>query len=76
MDEPTTAPAWTVTQQQETTEPGPTGNYVQGVRISFRTAGGVNGSVFLQASDYTVPAARTAIAARAAQLDAVQSLTG
>lgn len=69
-------PAWTVTGQVETTDQGPDGTYVPGVRISFRTATGANGSVFLPHAQYTVAAVRSAIAARAAVLDEVAGLTG
>lgn len=69
-------PAWTVSQQVETTDVGPSGGYVAGVRVTFRTAGGVTGSVFVDHDNYTVAAVKAAIDTRAAVLDAVAALGG
>lgn len=67
--------AWQVTAQQEVTEPGPTGNFEPGVRVSFRTGGGHAGSVFIPASQYNLNQVRAAVAGQAALLDAVGALT-
>lgn len=72
----TTPPAWTVTQQQETTDVGPAGGYVAGVRVTFRTAGNVVGSVFVPEADYTPDRVKAAIAAKAAAMAAVGALEG
>lgn len=69
-------PAWTITQQQETTDLGPAGTYVTGIKVTFRTATGQVGSVFVASSDYTVPNVSAAVSARAAIVDAVQGLQG
>lgn len=71
-----TPPAWVVTSQQETTDLAPDGTYKAGVRVTFRTAAGTLGSVFLTHQDYTLDVARRTIAERAAVLDAVSGLTG
>lgn len=71
-----TPPAWAITQQLETTDLGPAGAYVSGVRVTFRTVSGVTGSVFVPHTDYTVDAVRRAVAARAAVLEDVAGLTG
>ena len=67
--------AWQVTAQQEVTEPGPTGSFEPGVRVSFRTGGGHTGSVFVPASRYSIDQVRAAVAGQAALLDAVGQLT-
>jgi hypothetical protein len=69
------APAFVVTQQAETTDLGPAGVYVSGVRITFRTASGAIGSVFLPHDSYTVDNAAAAIRAKVIALDTVGALT-
>lgn len=76
MDTDSTAPAWQVTQQQEVTDLGPSGAYVAGVKVTFRTAAGAVGSVFLPHDAYGVEQVRKAISERAATLDAVARLQG
>jgi hypothetical protein len=71
-----TVPAWEVTQQTEATDIGPTGAYVSGVRVTFRTASGAVGSVFVPHTDYTVERVRAAIAARAGVIEGVAGLQG
>lgn len=73
---PTDEPAWTITQQQETSDLGPANTYVSGVRITFRTALGVVGSVFVAATDYTPAKVRQLVGDKAAAVDAVQGMTG
>lgn len=70
------APAWVITQQVETTDLGPDGIYTGGVRVTFRTASGTLGSVFVPHAAYTVEKVRAAVAERAATLDAVAGLQG
>lgn len=69
-------PAWEVTQQVEATDMGPSGTFVSGVRITFRTSAGVVGSVFVPHGDYTVENARRLIAERAAIVAGVSGLRG
>lgn len=69
--------AWTVTGQLPTTRiPEGGTRFVQGVEISFVTAAGHTGTVFVPDAIYTVDAVRAAIAQKAALLDAVGNLTG
>jgi len=69
-------PAWEISGQQETVELGPAGTFVPGVKVSFRTATGDIGSVFLPHDQYTVERARAAVAERAATFSAVRGLKG
>lgn len=76
MDETPAAPAWTITQQSPTSDLGPDGTYVSGIKVTFRTALGVVGSVFVPESGYSEQAVRAAVSARAATADAVAKLQG
>jgi hypothetical protein len=67
---------WAVTSQLETYGPDATGQAVEGVKITFRTGKGVTASVFVPKSRYTPDNARAAIAAQAAAIDAVHTMTG
>ena len=69
-------PAWVVTQQTETSDIGPDGTYVAGVKVTFRTALGVVGSVFVPHRDYTVDTVARLVGERAASMDAVAGLAG
>lgn len=66
-------PAWTVTQQSETTELGPTGTYVQGVRVYARTPAGDIVSVFVPSDQYTADNVTAALTARVATANAVRA---
>lgn len=68
------APLYQVTSQQEDYDRNGAGTFVQGVRVSFRTRAGANGSVFIPYADYTPAKARQLIQARAADMDEVQQL--
>lgn len=72
----TTPAAWTITGQLETADIGPQGTYVPGVKVSFRTAAGLTGSVFVAATDYTTDAVRKAVAAKVATMTEVAGLQG
>ena len=76
MPETPATPAWTITQQTETTDLGPAGTFVAGVRVTFRTAAGVTGSVFVPADGFTVDEVRRMVAAKAAIHDDVAGLQG
>lgn len=69
-------PSWEVTGQQETMDQGPGGSYVQGTKVTFRTASGAVGSVFVPQDQYTVDQVRRLVAERAATMDAVHGLRG
>lgn len=75
MDAPD-VPAWTITQQTPTSDLGPDGTYVSGIKVTFRTAAGVISHVFVPEASYSVEAVRKAVAARALTADAVAGLTG
>lgn len=67
---------WRVTSQTEATDRDVTGNFVDGVRIYFLTAGGATGSIFLSTVGYTAANVRAAISAKAAIMDHISTLTG
>lgn len=73
---PTPAPAWRVTGQVEDTRVGPDGRVETGVKVLFRTAAGVDGSVFVVNAQYNAASVLAAISERVAVLDAVSGLTG
>jgi hypothetical protein len=65
-----------IVSQREDYRPGPTGAFTAGVVITFRTAGGHTGSVFVPDNQYTLDVVRAAVALRAASMDAVGALRG
>jgi hypothetical protein len=73
---PEREPAWTITTQVETFDVGPTGTFVQGVKVGFRTTSGALGSVFVPSDQYTVERVRALVSARAAAMETVAGLTG
>jgi len=73
---PPSGPAWRVTSQQESTQPGPAGTYTKGVNVTFITASGVTASVFVPNAQYNVATVQQMIAERAAALAAVDALQG
>lgn len=72
----TRTPTWTVVGQTEDFGANAAGQYVPGVRVSFRTASGATGSVFIPAAEYTVDRAREVIAQQAVAMEAVSGLQG
>ena len=70
------AKGWTVVGQTETLRPDPAGHVVSGVEVRFRTAKGVEGSVFVPKQFYNVTNVRAAVAAAAQEMDQVQGLSG
>lgn len=68
--------AWTVISQREDFQAGPSGNLTAGVVVTFTTASGITGSVFVPNADYQPEKVRALIAARAASMEAVHKLTG
>lgn len=69
-------PAWTVTGQIEEFQPNDRGQYVPGVTVSFRTAAGHQGSVFVPRTEYNERRALELISAAASTMDAVGALQG
>ena len=67
---------WTVTSQVEAFGIGPNGQPTNGVTVSFRTARGNVGSVFVPRSEYNVQRVRQLVGQQAAQMDAISMLTG
>lgn len=70
-----TTPQWTVTAQQEATIINPAGNAVDVMRVSFQLADGTQASVNVPLSAYSADNVRSAIAAKAETLDAVNGLS-
>jgi hypothetical protein len=76
MTDQPAAPAWTVTNQMETSDLGPAGTFVSGVKVSFRTASGATGSVFVPQADYNVDKVKALIDAKAATAEGIAGLQG
>lgn len=76
MDEVQGPPLWVVTSQQETVDLAPSGAYVTGTRIAFRTRSGAMGSVFVPAPEYTPAAARAKVDKLARDMEAVHNMSG
>lgn len=74
--DPPRSPLWEVTSQQETVDLIPNGSYVTGTRVSFRTRSGALGSVFVSNAEYSVPAVKALLDKRAADLEAIHTMTG
>lgn len=70
------ASSWQVTAQSETTGLTPSGTPAKGVNVTFKTADGTSGSVFIPDANYTADNVKAAIAERVAAFDAVKGLTG
>ena len=77
MSQPTNAlpGSWHVTSTAETTDQNDGGQFVPGIRVSFTTGRGHQGSVFLPVAAATRDNVRAAITARVAQLDAISDLS-
>lgn len=73
---PSVPPTWTVESQSDATELTPNGQVVNGVTVGFVTAGGTHSTVFVPNDVYSVDRVRAAITAKAAQVVAVESLSG
>jgi hypothetical protein len=68
---------WTVTSQTETMDLDQTGNAVPGWKISFMTASGQSGSVFVPNTVYSnVDVVKKMISDRVATITAIAGLTG
>jgi hypothetical protein len=73
---PPATPAWTITAQMEQLKPTPDGKVTQGVVITFRTAAGNVGTVFVPDAQYSPAAVAAAVGQRAMAMDQVSSLQG
>ena len=69
-------PAWTIEGQVEDYRQLPSGQFGQGIVVSFRTAEGATGTVFVPLDKYTADEVRAAVSARAATMAAVAKLSG
>ena len=67
---------WEVTGQQETTGMNDAGQFVPGVRVSFRLKDGAAGSVFVPEAQYSPDRVAALVAVRAAKMLAVSGLRG
>lgn len=67
---------WHVTAQNEGMGRLPTGQFAQGVNISFLTSNGMSGNVFVPNADYTPEKVRQAIHDRVSMMHSVGGLTG
>lgn len=68
--------AWEITGQAEDFGANAQGQYVQGVRVSFRTAEGATGSVFLPSAEFSVANVRERVESVAGAMRAVSGLHG
>lgn len=69
-------PTWTIVGQAEDFRQDERGNFVQGFVVTFRTASGATGTVFVPADRYTVDEVRQRVSAMAQTVQAVAGLTG
>jgi len=76
MADQSQAVSWRVTGQMQTTRPSPSGEFVDGWLITFTTAAGNTGTVFVPSSQYTPDQVRAAIAAQARVMDEISAMTG
>lgn len=75
MPVPPPVTSWHVTGQAERTDIAADGNPVRGMTVYFTTGAGHQGSVFVPAAQYTADNVRAMIAAAAARMDEIGSLT-
>lgn len=69
------AVTWKITGQTPGFDTTPGSGLAKGTTVSFVVNGNIQGSVFVPDSQFTVENVRQAVAAEAAKLAAVQSLT-
>ena len=69
-------PSWWVVSNRQTQGQSRTGQFVNGVEVTFSTAAGNTGTVFLADTDYSADNVAAAVAAKAALMDGVLQLKG
>lgn len=69
-------PLWEVTSQQETVDLAPSGQYVTGTRVAFRTRSGAQGSIFVPQAEYQAGRVKSLLDVRAAEMEAVHNMRG
>lgn len=74
MDNDGKGVGWAVTAQQEVTAPDANGRYVPGVRVSFQTARGLTGTVFVPDQQYNAATVRAAVNARVDLMHSINDL--
>lgn len=67
--------SWRVVSQVETVAPDALGRVVPGVQVTFETATGLTGSVFVPRAQYSVENVRKLIVERVTLLHQVQNLS-
>lgn len=65
---------WLVTDQKQVPMQAMNGAWTEGMKVSFRTASGVDGSILVPLSDYSAGLIRQLLDARAKQIDEVSAL--
>lgn len=71
------APAWEILGQAEDyAQVGGQGPFVQGIVVTFKTASGVQGSVFVPREQYALERVRELVNAQASTAEAIAGLTG
>lgn len=73
---PADTPAWTVVGQLPMSDTDDNGTFGPGVRITFKTASGVEDKIFVTRADYTPDRVRELISSLVAAHDAIANLTG
>ena len=73
---PATSGGWYVTFQEPATDLGLNGRPASGMRVHFKTPSGIDGVVFIAGTQYSAPAVAAAVAAKSAEIEAVQRLKG
>lgn len=71
----TASSGWTITGQVEGNQVTAQGRVISGTTVYLVTGNGDAGSVFVPEAQYNVEAVTAAVAARAAQLDAIHNLS-
>lgn len=69
-------PAWSITSQREDYQLAPGGQLAAGVVVTFTTASGITGSVFVPNAEYNTAKVRALVSARAEAMEAVHRLEG
>ena len=76
MNEQTDATTWQVASQQEGSGQNDQGAYVHGVTVTFTTAKGITGTVFVPDAIYNADTVRARIQARVNAMHDVHALQG
>lgn len=70
-------PGWTITGQQQTTEPDASNRLIKGWRVHYRTTeSNVDGSVFVPENEFTAARVKQILEGRVAHNDEIAKLKG